>query len=346
MFKSSWKVYFRKRNGKMKVFTMYLVFIFVIFHTSFVVAETDCENFSLDTDVLSKSDIRERIDTLYNFAQSCPTEQVDPVLEQVVLTPTAEWPLKETALAQMSEQSFCKENLQKSLLEFIKLEQEDWHVRESVIWILSDTPAQCEESVIRFFTEFIQQKQPDLTMELVLFRQQMIYNLFWSLVRLGVNNQNEVVSVKLKEIVMNEDLNVHFRIVAVQALQDMSVFYEAAAQALYEIVRDSVTDKKSNGFETYYESIRNKINQRIQINAFAALVQIIHEEARFLDFVSRRMENVKKHDRLRWKALRQKDIPEDITKYIRIALQNISTDPNIDESYIDHASRVLTNDAQ
>ena len=332
--------YFKKRKKIMKFF--YLFFIFPVFYTSFVVANIECENFSLDDGVLGNNNIREKIKTLYTFAQSCPREQVEPVLEQVVLTPTAEWPLKEIALDQMSEQGLCKENLQNYLLEFIKLEQEDWHVREAIIWILSNTPVKCDTSVIQFFAEFIQQEQPNLNMEVVLFRQQMIHNLFWGLVRLGVNNQNALVSRELKEITMNENLNVYFRVVAIQALQDISIFHEDAAQALYEIVRDSVTTEKSNGFETYYESIRNEKNQRIQVNAFASLVQVMREGVEFLDFVSRRMENVKKHDRLRWKALRQKDIPEDITQYIRIALQEISVDPQIDEIYRTHANEVLT----
>ena len=324
----------------MKVF--YLFFIFPVFYTSFVVADIECENFSLDEGVLGNNNIRERINTLYTFAQSCPEEQVESVLEQVVLTPTAEWPLKEMALDQMSEQGLCKENLQNYLLNFIKLERVDWHVREAVIWILSNTPAQCDTSVIQFFAEFIQQEQPNLKMEVVLFRQQMIHNLFWGLVRLGVNNQNALVSRELKEITMNENLNVYFRIVAIQALQDISIFHEDAAQALYEIVRDSVTTKKSTEFETYYESIRNEKNQQIQVNAFASLVQVMQEGVEFLDFVSRRMENVKEKNWSRWKAFKHQDIPEDITQYIRIALQDISVDPQIDKVYRTHANKVLT----
>ena len=318
---------------------MWLISIVTVFYSVFAVAEIECENFSLNTDVLNflNNDIRQRTDHLHTFIESCPQDQVDSALEQLVMKSEAEWFLKEIALGQMSEQCFCKENLQNYLFNFIMVERKDWHIRKSVIWVLSGTPAECAESVIQFFVEFIQQEQPDLTMEVALFRQQMVYDLFWSLVRLGVNSQNDIVSEHLKSIAMNEDVNVYFRTLAIRALQDMSIFYEKSAQDLYEIVRDSVTTKKSIGFETYYESILNERNKQIQAIAFYALVEVMEGQSEFLKTLS----GTREPTVYRWKALDQQVLPQDITQYVRLALQNISTSSQINEYYTDHASQAL-----
>lgn len=319
---------------------MWLISILTVFYSVFAVANPWCENFSLNEDVLSflNNDIRQRVDNLHTLVESCPTDQVDLVLSQLVMEQEAEWFLKETALDYMGKQSFCEENLQNYLFDFVMVEQKDWHVRRSVIWILSGTPAECAESVIQFFVEFIQQDQPELNMEMVLFREQMIYDLFWALVRLGVNDQNNIVSGQLKNIAMNENMNVFFRTLAIRALQDMSVFYEQAAQNLYEIVRDSVTTKKSNGFETYYESIINERNKQIREIAFSALLEVMKGQSEFLKTLSGTSEPTA----YRWKALDQHILPQDVTQYVSLALQNISTSSQINGHYKERASQALT----
>ena len=315
--------------------------ILTVFYSVFATAEVECEKISLDEYISDNVDIRERTNKLNVFVQSCPREKVDSVLKQIVLIPTVEWFLKKTALDQMSEQNFCEESVQNYLLNTIRKETGDWHTRESVIWFLSNTPTECDTPIVQFFVEFIQQEQPDLTMEVALFRQQIINNLFWALVRLGIKSSDDFVSKQLKNIAMNEDLNVHFRITAVSALQDMSVFRAEPAQALYEVVRDSVV-KTSNGFETYFESIRNEKNQRVQLNAFAGLVEVMRGNNSFFSFLLKRVEDIEEPDRIRWEALNQQDIPDDIAQYVRVVLEEISIDPKVHEVYRDYAKDLLT----
>ena len=316
------------------------IYVITMFYSVFAMANIECESFSFNKNILHSlnNDIRQRKDNLYAFINFCPEDQVDPVLKQLVIEPEAEWFLKEIALGHISEQSFCEENLQDYFFNFIMVEEQDWHIRKSVIWALSSVPLECAESVIQFFVKFIQQEQPELTMEMALFRQHTIYDLFWSLVRLGVNNQNDIVAEQLKNIAMNENVNVFFRTLAIRSLQDMSIFYEAAAQDLYEIVRDSTATEKSNGFETYYESIINKRNRQIQGIAFSALVEVMEGQSEFLKTLS----GAKEPAVYRWKALDQYVLPQDVTQHVRLALQNISTSSQINEHYKELAEQALT----
>jgi len=254
----------------------------------------------------------------------------------------AEWFLKEIALSYIDEQTFCKENLQNYLFDLLMIERQDWHIRESVIWVLSGTPAECAESVIQFFVEFIQKDQDQLefTMEMLLFRETMIYELFWALVRLGVNNQSNIISEQLQDIAMNENLNEYFRTLAIRALQDMSVFYNIAAQSLYEIVRDSVKTKKANGFETYYESIINEKNKKIRELAFSALVEVMNGRSELLR--AKALPGASELAVYRQKALAQQTLPQDVTQHVKIALQNIINNPQINEDYKKRANQVLT----
>ena len=340
----------------------FLVILFVatapqaLFSAENVFSEnSECENFSIEQEILNTSvqSVQEKTNILYAFAQSCPSAQVDPILQQTATAPSTEWFLKQKALELMSKEHICSQSLQNYLFSFLLEEKQDWHIRSAVVWTLSKMPIECEDSVVHFLTHFIQQEQPELTMEQIVFRQEIIDDLFWALVHLGVNHQSELVVQQLKTIAMNENLNMHFRRTAISALQDMSAFMELAGLALYEIVRDSVKPELSSHskkFETYYQSIQNKRNIQIQASAFSALTQVIEEGSKFFSFLSERMEKTEEQDRHRWQALAQLKLPDDVTQYARSVLIKMSSDAQVSTHYrnqaVQYSESAATSDTQ
>ena len=285
--------------------------------------------------------IRLRSEILQLFLQVCKKhEDFQQIIISLAIEPLLEWSLKNQIILQHNKTNICSHTLTDHLLRFF-YKNPNWHIRDTVIWILSQTNGECAEKVVTFFSTFVKEDKEKIEMELLEFRQIHIQSILWALVHLGINNNPNIVVSELKAMTMKYDMNTYFRIRAVEALQDLSLYLEPAAQALYEVVRDNKRISDSD-FVTYDQNIRDNNDTEVRNRAFLSLVELIEKEkAEFLPFFS--VHNTKwETDQLyRKKALSNHDIPNVLDLYARPALTQLSQDNKVDKQYRDYASDLL-----
>ena len=105
---------------------------------------------------------------------------------------------------------------------------------------------------------------PDRPAELRDFRQQYISSVLYALARMAVKtgDDSSVVS-ELKSIAINKDIIIYFRVSAVEVLQDLSLYFDSSAQALYDLINWKVEDSYA----------QNK-NWQVSDRAFRALREL------------------------------------------------------------------------
>ena len=280
-----------------------------------------------------------RSEILQLFFQVCNEHEI---FQQTVISlatePSLEWTLKSQAILQYNKINTCSDTLTDHLLWFF-YENPNWHIRDTVIWTLSQTEGRCARKVITFLSNFVKEDKEKIEMELLEFRQIHIQSILWTLVHLGVNNP--YVVNELKAMVMKYDMNNYFRIRSVEALQDLSLYLEPAAQALYEIVRDNKRVSDSD-FVTYDQKIRDDNDTEVRNSAFLALVELVEKErAEFLSFLFIHRERLDADQLYRKKAFSNHDIPDALDLYARPALIRLSQDNKINKQYRDYAITVL-----
>ena len=276
--------------------------------------------------------IRIRDEVLKLFLESCSeNNQFIQQVTSLAVEPNLEWYLKQQAiLYSQNQQNVCKDQIVSHLLQFFN-SNTTWHIRNAIVWILADIQENCDHNIIANFSQFIQQSPSEpMPKELSDFRQQMVGSILWSLVRLGIRNQNSTVVIELKTIAMRYDVNVYFRIKAVEALQDLSLYLSAAAQALYEIVRDTKRIAQSD-FVTYDQRIRDEEDKEVRERAFFALAELVeNNKYNFLSFLFIDRELLNYDQVYRRRAFVDQPIPENLDLYARPALIKLANDPKVE----------------
>jgi hypothetical protein len=283
----------------------------------------------------NKQDIREREKILNLFFGVCNQNgDFENAMTSLAVEPKLEWFLKEKII--LSHDSDYKRICSDTVLNHLKLffsNNMDWHVRNAVIWILADVKGDCDDKIISFFSGFVQQSSEGMSIELLDFRQTMIQSILWSLVRLGVRTQNENIVSELKNMAMKYDMNLYFRIRAVEALQDLSVYFNSAAQALYEVVRDNKRTPQSN-FVTYEQRIRDEQDTKVRDSAFIALVELLtNHTSAFLSFFSVHQEEIDSDQLYRRKAFSNQPKPARLDTHARPVLDQLRNDETVDQKY-------------
>ncbi len=284
----------------------------------------------------NEQDIREREEILDLFFKVCNQNgNFESAMTALTVEPQLEWALKEKII--LSHDPDYKRICSDAVLNHLQLffsDNRDWHVRDAIIWILADVKGVCDNKIISFFSGFVQQNSEGMSIELLDFRQTMIQSILWSLVRVGFRTQNESVISELKKMAMKYDMNLYFRIRAVEALQDLSIYFSSAAQALYEIVRDNKRIPESD-FVTYEQRIRDEQDTKVRDSAFIALVELLtNPTSDFLSFLSIHQEELDSDQLYRRKAFINQPIPEDrLDMYARPALTQLGDDETVDEKY-------------
>ena len=280
-------------------------------------------------------DVREREKVLNLFFGVCnQSDDFENAMTSLAVEPKLEWSLKEKII--LSHDSDYKRICSDTVLNHLKLffsDNMDWHVRNAVIWILADVKGGCNNKIISFFSGFVQQSSEEMSIELLDFRQTMIQSILWSLVRLGFRTQNENIVSELKNMAMKYDMNLYFRIRAVEALQDLSIYFDSAAQALYEIVRDNKRIPQSN-FVTYEQRIRDEQDTKVRDSAFIALVELLtNHTSAFLPFFSMHQEEIDSDQLYRRKAFFNQPMPVHLDTYVRPVLNQLRNDGKVDQKY-------------
>ena len=287
----------------------------------------------------SSLDMSTRVEILQLFFTVC--SEYDNFQETVVslaIEPSLEWALKEKALLQANKNNVCSNEIIDHLLWFF-YEDLNWHIRDAVIWILAQTEKECSQKIITFFSEFVQKDMKELRSELLEFRQIKIQSVLWALVHLGINNP--LVVNELKKMAMKYDMNNYFRIRAVEALQDLSLYLESAAQALYEIARDNRRIAQSD-FITYDQQIRDDRDTEVRNSSCLALTELVEKERTdFLSFLFIHRERLDADQLYRKKAFSNQNIPASLNIYARLALITLTQDEKVDKQCRDHAMTVL-----
>ena len=283
----------------------------------------------------NERDVREREKILNLFFEVCnQNDDFENTMTSLAVEPKLEWSLKEKIT--LSHDSDYKRICSDTVLNHLKLffsDNTDWHVRNAVIWILADVKGDCNNKIVSFFSGFIQQSSEEMSIELLDFRQTMIQSILWSLVHLGFRTQNESIVFELKNMAMKYDMNLYFRIRAVEALQDLSIYFDSAAQALYEIVRDNKRIPQSN-FVTYEQRIRDEQDTKVRDSAFIALVELLTNHASaFLPFFSMHQEEIDSDQLYRRKAFFNQPMPVRLDTYARPALDQLRNDKKVDQKY-------------
>ena len=192
------------------------------------------------------------------------------------------------------------------------------------------------------FSQFVQDSSDHIATELLNFRHAKIKSIIWSLVRLGINNKNNEVVSHLKSMAMNYKMNIYFRVMAVEALRDLSIYLNSAAQALYEIVRDNKRREGSSsqsGFITDDQEVRDRSDKEVTHRALDVLAELL--TANREKFFSFRTGSLSYGALYRRKAFDGQTIPEDLDAYIRPVLGRLMEDERVDEIYRDWAYKIL-----
>ena len=302
------------------------------------------------TDVVKEHtlDVRDRTEVLDLFFETCHQhDEFESVMTSLVVEPKLEWSLKEKILLShdLDYSRVCSEIVLDHLL-ISFFENKDWHIRNAIIWMLSDVQGECDSKIISFFSDFVQQSSEEMSIELLDFRQTMIQSILWSLVRLGFRNQNENIVSELKKMAMKYDMNLYFRIRAVEALQDLTIYFDSAAQALYEIVRDNKRLLRSD-FVTYEQKIRDEQDTKVRDSAFISLVELLTaDQSVFLAFLFVHKEELDSDQLYRRKAFVDQPIPDHLDIYAKPALVKLSSDEKVDKKYHEYIQTYSLNNSQ
>lgn len=287
-------------------------------------------------------DVRIRAEMLIFFSEKCNKhDDFKKTMTTLAVEPKLEWFLKEKVLLLYDPEynRICSDKVLDHLFSFFS-EDIDWHVRNTVIWMLSNVQGNvqeiCDNKIISFFSNFVQKSSEGMSIKLLDFRQTMIQSILWSLVRLGLRNENKNVVFELKKIAMRYDVNEYFRIRAVEALQDLSIFLDSAAQALYEIVRDNKRIPQSE-FVTYEQKERDFQDKKVRKGAFIALVELVTKNrSDFLSFIHKHKEELHSDQLYRRKAFADLLLPERLDSYAHPALLQLYDDKKVDQDYRDY----------
>ena len=193
-----------------------------------------------------KIDIRRREHRLTHLMAACSSAKNKAVFLQIAVNQNnVEWFLKEKIIAFAADgHNRCLPKAVDYLLAAFMQKKQDHYIRESIIWTLSDTkraPNQsqkdCDGKIISFLSRFIQTDQTTpQEVALMDFRARMVLPLMLAMVRLGIRNQNNQPAQKLKAIALNHNINDHFRLSAVEALQGFAVYRPAGALGLQQVL--------------------------------------------------------------------------------------------------------------
>ena len=299
--------------------------------------------------------IRLREDQLSSLLTTCPHQKITQPLLQMVVNPNnhLEWFLKKQVIQWLRKKhSTCRKEVVQYLWSVVQQGYEDQYVLEDMIWTLSDTlqgdpPNQetvCGEQVIYWLSDFIQEDQRELPMQLVDFRARMILPLFLSIVRLGIRNQNDLAAQELKAIALNHDVNDYFRSVAVESLQSLGVYLQSGAHGLYEVVQEiSMRYIGKPHLEMKDEElIRDSRDQRVRQYAYKLLEELVKTSPNhFLKFVFINAEKVHAYQ-LHWRrALHDLTVPKD-NQYAISAMEQLSKDSKVSADYRERAENLLS----
>lgn len=317
-----------------------------------------CNDFVLST--IAKTvkgytiDIRDRMKLLESFLKSCNTHtKFRATVFSFIEEKELEWPLKERIF--LSQPYFVCEGIDHLLAFFF--ENKRLHIRDDVIWVLADIDKECDqERAISFFTELIERGPDQMSADLLEFRETMIRSPLWALVRIGIKNQNQLVIIKLKAIAMNYNLSPYFRARAVEALQDLSIYFDSAARSLYEIVRNNkrvATSRVStDNFVTEAQRIRDEEDAQIRYSAFVALEVLLgFNRLEEIEVVTRRVflpflypgyaERPDADEIYRQKAFNGLQVPDLLDTYARPVIEELVNDIEVEEYYRTEAAALL-----
>ncbi len=288
-----------------------------------------------DLDVYKRNEILELA-----FTTCAENEEFKHAISLLSVEPELEWSLREKVLIYHQAKSVvCSHPIVEYLLESFSQEI-NWHIREAIVDILSESQEDCAQRVISFFSEFVMRDSEEMSTDLVDFRQRKIHLILWSLVRLGMQHGGHPsVVAELKEMAMKYDMNVYFRVSAVEALQDLSLYFEISAQALYEIVRDNKRVPQSD-FITYDQRIRDANDVKVRDQAFLALLELLEED--YNDFFSFLSKKPSAEQIYRSKVFEDQPLPaEHLDLYARPALIKLVQDTSVEQQYRDRARFIL-----
>ena len=298
----------------------------------------------------STLDIRDRSKLLGSFLSSCNTHKdFITVSLSFVTEENLEWPLKEKVF--LSNPYFVCTSIDHLLSLFF--ENKRLHIRDDIIWILADIGTEdCDQdTVVSFFIDLIERDPDQMSADLSEFRETMIRSPLWALVRIGIKNKNEDVVVKLKVVAMNYNLSPYFRARAVEALQDLSIYFESAARSLYEIIRDNKRVVVTSDFLTEAQRIRDEEDAQIRYSAFVALEELLGFDRSeklvitrkdFLPFLYSGYEEKPDSDEVyRQKAFAGLQVPGLLDIYARPALIGMVNDSQVEEPYRTEAAVLL-----
>ncbi len=320
-------------------------------------------------------------DELFKLTLQLCSEQENFIqkITALALESHLEWSLKEQAIVFVQNQQICSDEITDHLLQIL-YSPISWHIRNSVIWVLSDTPKGCDQKVISSLSQLVHSYPfqgilahdilkvfeyidldsiPTISSEMSDFLEAKIRSVLWSLVRLGIRNQNINVVVELKKTAMRADMNTYYRTLAVEALQDLSLYVDSAAQALYELARDSRLHLDPVNYSynydyynsllkiagTYYQTIQEKEDAKIRRRAFQALAELVEGDIqKTLSFLFITPgSGYTDSEVARRNAMVDKPMPTDLGLYARPVLTQLLNDPRVEisQEYRGIAVRVL-----
>ncbi len=289
-------------------------------------------------------DLRVRDEVLELSFISCKeNEEFKHIVSLLSLEPDLEWFLKEKVLLYHHQNNVvCSQKVLDHLLEYFS-QPTTWHIRTAIVSVLSESPKGCDQQVISFFSEFVHQDSDGMQMELLDFRQSKIQSILWSLVRLAVRHNNPSVVTELHGMAMKYDMNVYFRIRAVETLQALSFYFDTAAEALYEIVRDNKRIQRSD-FVTYHQMIRDRNDKMVRDRAFLSLEELLSQDkSKFFSFLFVQTEALDSDQLYPRKVFSDQTLPESLDIYARPVLIKLVQDSRVDTEYRDRAREVLAN---
>ena len=316
----------------------------------------------------STLDIRER-EEVFNLTLKFCSEEEDFIqkVTALALEIDLEWFLKKQAILFLQNQQICSDEVTDHLLQILYSPKRSWHIRNSVLWVLSDTPKECDQKVISSLSELVHSYPfqgtflaidilkefqymdmdsiPKISNEMNAFQTNNIRSVLWSLVRLGIRNNNINVVVELKKTAIRADMNTYYRILAVEALQDLSLYLDSAAKALYELVRDSkihldLTNYSYNydyykillQVNKYDQGLQEKEDVKIRNRAFQALIELVKGDVD-LSFLFRVLgSGYTDSEWPRRNAMSDQAIPKDVGLYARPVLTHLLSDPRVEIS--------------
>ena len=295
-------------------------------------------------------DIRDRRKLLESFLNSCRAHKNFRVISfSLIEEKDLEWPLKEKVF--LSDPYFVCAGM--SHLFSLFFENQRLHIRDDIVWVLADIDKDCDQDhVVSFFIELIERDPDQMSADLLEFRETMIRSPLWALVRIGIKNQNVNVITNLKAIAMNYNFSPYFRARAVEALQDLSIYFGPAAHSLYEIVRDNKRVATSSGFVTEVQRIREEEDAQIRYSAFVALEEILGFDRRegavvvtrrsFLPFLYPGYEERPDSDEIyRQRAFAGLQVPHLLDAYAHPVMAGLVNDQGVEEYYRTEAAALL-----